>query len=135
MKKYLLLSLPVIVFLASNVYTVSAATNPKPEISKSGSTSSYSPSVIGNQDGKRHHLPGMPYFNKFEKHHCIYFNSGQQAIGQGYYLAGSQRAPTAAVPIAGKDDAGGKPGCASARFSIEKLTSSLAINKKARGDF
>lgn len=63
MKKFLLLCLPVVVFLVSNVYSALSETNQKPEISKSDSVSSYPPPVIGNKDSKRYHQPGMPYYN------------------------------------------------------------------------
>jgi len=63
MKKLLLLCLPVIVFLVSNVYTALSETNQKSEISKSDSVSSYPPPVIGNKDSTRYHQPGMPYYN------------------------------------------------------------------------
>lgn len=63
MKKFLLLCLPVIVFLVSNVYPALSETNQKPETSKSDSVSSYPPPVIDNKDSKRYHQPAMPFYN------------------------------------------------------------------------
>ena len=45
--------------------------------------------VVGNSDTKRYHLPGMPYYNKVEKYHRVYFDSEQEAIEKGYYKAGT----------------------------------------------
>lgn len=47
--------------------------------------------VVGNTQTKRYHLPGMPYYNKVKKYHRIMFQSEQEAIGQGYYKAGTRK--------------------------------------------
>jgi hypothetical protein len=43
--------------------------------------------VIGNQDSKRYHLPGMIYFDKVDAHHRIEFQSEEEAIKAGYRKA------------------------------------------------
>lgn len=43
--------------------------------------------VIGNQDSKRYHLPGMIYFDKVDAHHRIEFPSEEEAIKAGYRKA------------------------------------------------
>lgn len=60
--------------------------------------------VVGNKDTKRYHLPGMPYYNKIQKYHRVYFDSEQKAIDSGYYKAGTGKdlnplAPQSAEPL------------------------------------
>ncbi len=60
--------------------------------------------IIGNKDTKRYHLPGMPFYNKVNQYHRVYFDSEQKAIDSGYYKAGtakdlSARAPRSADPL------------------------------------
>jgi hypothetical protein len=43
--------------------------------------------VIGNQDSKRYHLPGMIYFDKVDAHHRVEFPSEAEAIKAGYRKA------------------------------------------------
>ena len=51
--------------------------------------SSSQATVVGNKDTKRYHLPGMPYYDKVQKYHRVYFDSEQRAIDNGYYKAGT----------------------------------------------
>ena len=43
--------------------------------------------VIGNQDSKRYHLPGMKYYNAVETYHRVEFDSEADAIKAGYHKA------------------------------------------------
>jgi len=54
--------------------------------------------IIGNKDTKRYHLPGMPFYNKVNKYHRVYFDSEQKAVESGYYKAGTAKDLSARVP-------------------------------------
>ncbi|MDQ5987623.1 MAG: hypothetical protein CSYNP_03368 [Syntrophus sp. SKADARSKE-3] len=43
--------------------------------------------VVGNQDSKRYHLPGMRYYDQVQAHHRVIFNSEDEAIEAGYHKA------------------------------------------------
>jgi cytoskeletal protein RodZ len=43
--------------------------------------------VIGNQDSKRYHLPGMKYYDSIAAHHRVVFASEEEAIEAGYHKA------------------------------------------------
>ncbi|MDD5169357.1 MAG: helix-turn-helix domain-containing protein [Syntrophales bacterium] len=43
--------------------------------------------VVGNEDSKRYHLPGMKYYDQVEAHHRVIFNSEQEALAAGYHRA------------------------------------------------
>jgi len=113
MKKHLLLSSLVIVLLLSNVYPALSESDARSQASKTDSmstgdkqnmsSSSLQP-VIGNKDTRRYHLPGMPYYNKVNKNHRVYFDSEAQAIEQGYYKSGTKKGRTSPVAAAGKNE-------------------------------
>lgn len=43
--------------------------------------------VIGNQDSKRYHLPGMKYYDQVQAYHRVIFDSEEAAIRAGYTKA------------------------------------------------
>ena len=43
--------------------------------------------IIGNEDSRRYHLPGMQYYDKVLPHHRVIFASEEEAIAAGYHKA------------------------------------------------
>jgi len=86
--------------------------------------------VVGNSDSKRYHLPGMPYYNKVEKYHRVYFNSEQEAIDKGYYKAGTDKRSARRVSPASQETIKQQPAPVVSAGSVTRFPETLPKEDK-----